>query len=51
MHSRFGALSRAVQPDSAGLVTAKTKRPGACARPVNLKLVAGVRFELTTFGL
>jgi hypothetical protein len=29
----------------------KTKRPGACARPVNLELVAGVRFELTTFGL
>jgi hypothetical protein len=29
----------------------KTKRPGACARPVNPKLVAGVRFELTTFGL
>jgi hypothetical protein len=27
------------------------KRPGACARPVNPKLVAGVRFELTTFGL
>ena len=29
----------------------KIKRPGACARPVSLKLVAGVRFELTTFGL
>ena len=23
----------------------------ACAQPVNLRLVAGVRFELTTFGL
>jgi len=29
----------------------KEKRPGACARPVNLQMVAGVRFELTTFGL
>jgi hypothetical protein len=29
----------------------KTKRPGACARPATPKLVAGVRFELTTFGL
>jgi hypothetical protein len=29
----------------------QNERPGACARPVNLKLVAGVRFELTTFGL
>ena len=28
------------------LLLAKTKRPGACARPVNLKLIAGVRYVL-----
>jgi hypothetical protein len=27
------------------------KRPGTCARPVKLQMVAGVGFEPTTFGL
>ena len=29
----------------------KTKTPEACVRGLHLELVAGVRFELTTFGL
>ena len=28
----------------------KRKGPDACVRPVNLQMVAGIRFELTTFG-